>query len=154
MLCRCRTLGYRARGTVASGQALPIRKRIMNTILLVDDSEAIVRTLSAFLTKAGYRVIAAADGKAGLRAARKEDPDLILLDVAMPGLDGIQVLKKLNADKRTRYIPVIMLSGIDEDEVKEEASYHYAEQYITKPANLSLLKSRIERTISRHKADT
>ncbi len=125
----------------------------MNTILVVDDSEDILKTIKIFFSRAGYKVITASSGKAGLKAARKEDPDLILLDIAMPQLDGLEVLKKLNADKRTRYIPVIMLTGVDTADAKEEAAFEYADQYVTKPADLALLRSRIERILSLRRTD-
>lgn len=121
----------------------------MKRILVIDDDERVALTLKGFLEKyEDYRVITALDGKAGLRAARKEDPDLILLDINMPSMSGLEVLKRLNADTQSRFIPVIMLTGVDTEEAKDEAIYEYADQYIVKPCDMALLHSRIERILS------
>ena len=124
------------------------KRRKVKTILVVDDDERVVATLMTFFSKNGYRVGTAFNGKAGLKAARKVNPDLILLDIEMPQLNGLQVLKRLNADKRTRYTPTIMLTGVDTPEAKDEATYEYAERYVTKPVELNLLKTEVESVLS------
>ena len=122
----------------------------MRKILVIDDDERIGATIQICLeTHEGYKVITAPDGKAGIKAAGKEHPDLILLDIDMPKMNGLDVLKHLGAKPSTRYIPVIMLTGVDTPEAKDEANYEYAEQYIEKPCDMSLLHSKIEGILSR-----
>lgn len=81
-------------------------------ILIVDDRERTVRTMRRLLMQAGYQVITALDGLAGLKKARQELPDLIILDVMMPGLDGYEVCRRLQLDPETTHIPVILLTGV------------------------------------------
>ena len=122
----------------------------MRTILVIDDDERISTTLKICLEKhEGYKVITAPDGKAGLKAAVKAHPDLILLDIDMPKMNGLDVLKHLGAKPSTRCIPVLMLTGVDTPEARDEANYEYAEQYIEKPCDMALLHSKIESTLSR-----
>ena len=122
----------------------------MRKILIIDDDERIATTVQLCLeTHAGYQVLIAPDGKAGIRAAAKAHPDLILLDIDMPKMSGLNVLKHLGTKASTRYIPVIMLTGDSTPEARHEANYGYAEQYIEKPCDMSLLYSKIETILSR-----
>lgn len=84
------------------------------TILLIEDSKLLSITGTRALVKAGYEVIRAADGEAGLRRAQETIPDLILLDMLLPKVTGLEVLKGLKSDARTRDIPVIVLSGLSQ----------------------------------------
>ena len=102
-------------------------------ILLVDDEESLVMLLTERLKFNGYDVITAADGQEGLDKAKKEKPDLILLDVMMPKMNGYQVSRLLKFDQRFKHIPIIMLTArtqaIDMKTGKETG----ADAYITKP---------------------
>jgi len=102
-------------------------------ILLVDDEESLVMLLSERLKFNGYDVITASDGQEGLDKAKKEKPDLILLDVMMPKMNGYQVSRLLKFDQRFKHIPSIMLTArtqaIDMKTGKETG----ADAYITKP---------------------
>ena len=89
-------------------------------------------------------VVCAGSGKDGLKLARRIKPDIIILDVVMPGLDGFAVLEKLKKDDKTISIPVIMLSGLDSDEARIKANQLYDETYITKPVDVYKLKDKIE----------
>ncbi len=80
-------------------------------ILIVDDEESIREPLKEMLVRNGYEVIMAEDGKKGLDEARKKKPDLVLLDVNMPKMDGFKVLEELKKDKKTADIPVFMLTS-------------------------------------------
>src|SRR5206468_1010418 len=82
-------------------------------ILVVDDVEANVRLLEARLSAEYYEVLTARDGEAALRLAATERPDIILLDVMMPGLDGFAVCRKLKEDPETRHIPVVLVTALD-----------------------------------------
>jgi CheY-like chemotaxis protein len=122
----------------------------MKKILVIDDDENLCAAVKRGLESFGkYEVSVAGGGKAGLKAGRKLRPDLILLDIIMPDLDGLSVLKKLRQNEKTRFIPVVMLTGVQDQEAKEQASYEYAEQYVTKPFEINRLESVIARTLAR-----
>lgn len=102
------------------------------TVLLVDDDPVIIMVYQLGLERAGYRVVVASSGPAGLELAATARPDLILLDVRMPTLDGIEVLRRLAADSGTRGIPVVMLSNYSEPELVNRALALGAKQYLVK----------------------
>ena len=105
---------------------------IAATVLLVDDDPVIATMYGLGLQRAGYNVILAHDGQAGLELASSAKPDLILLDVRMPVLDGIEVLKRLAADGVTRSVPVLMLSNTKEAGIVARAMSLGAKQYLVK----------------------
>lgn len=124
---------------------MSMRKRI----LIVDDDQRVVMTIMQFFVNSTeYECVSAPDGKAGLKAARKEHPSLILLDIEMPKMNGLEVLKQLKGDPDTQRIPIIMLTGVNTDEAKTEANYEYAEDYIVKPFEWPVLKRKIERVLA------
>jgi len=89
-------------------------------ILLIDDNRALVRAMQAWLQKASYQVTTAYDGQTGLLMARRHRPDLIVLDVKMPGLDGWQTLKALQEYPTTAHIPVMLLTACgDSDSIRK-----------------------------------
>jgi len=91
-------------------------------ILIIDDEEDFSFFLSRNLERLHiYEIITANNGKVGLKKAKQYNPDLIFLDIMMPGIDGLEVLKILKADKKTASIPVIMLTGRAEEEFKAKA---------------------------------
>ena len=83
----------------------------MSKLLVIEDSKVFLRALMLCLQDAGYSVVCASTGEEGIAAARRECPDLILLDMVLPRLDGMMVLRILNSDPITREIPVLVLSG-------------------------------------------
>ncbi|MDO8424319.1 MAG: response regulator [bacterium] len=83
------------------------------TILFVEDESALQKTVGEVLSQEGYRVIAALDGEIGLRLAKEKKPDLVLLDLIMPKLNGFEVLKRLKEDAVTKGIPVIVLTNLE-----------------------------------------
>ena len=95
-----------------------------------------------------YTVITASRGKKGIRAALKERPDLILLDVMIPGMDGFEVLKRLKRNEKTYHIPVIMLTAKNEDEFKITASGLSAEDTIVNPVEAKVLRTKIRRVLA------
>lgn len=116
----------------------------MKKILVIDDYPDNVFLIQDRLEKAGYEVVTAYDGTAGLNKAYDENPDLILLDVMMPDISGFEVCKRLAADQRTKLIPIILLTAlIDSDNVKEGLDAG-AFDYIKKPFNKAELLSRIK----------
>ena len=93
-------------------------------ILVVDDNTSLVRLAAVLLEKSGYKVLSAFDGQAGLRIAREELPDLIILDIVMPKMDGYEVARLLQDDPRTSSIPLLMLTvkgQVDDPELGEQA---------------------------------
>ncbi|GAA4600465.1 CheY-like chemotaxis protein [Actinoplanes octamycinicus] len=113
------------------------------TILVVDDDENI-RDLAAFkLEMAGYRTVTAADGCTALTLVTEVRPDLVVLDIAMPGLDGLSVCYRMHADPATADIPVIMLSGMATPTDIELAFVSGAEEYLAKPLNAADLVRRV-----------
>ena len=105
----------------------------MAKVLIVDDADGLREVLTAALFDAGYDVIGAGDGRTALKSAASDHPDVILLDITMPGMDGFEVLMKLRQDPTTEEIPVIMLTGMDAVR-GERASFRLGvEHYITKP---------------------
>ena len=117
-------------------------------VLLIDDEMDYCALLKMHLSFIGnFEVVCAGSGNDGLKLARRIKPDIILLDVIMPGLDGFAVLEKLKKDDKTISIPVIMLSGLDEDNARIKAAQLYDELYITKPIDIYQLKAKIEETL-------
>lgn len=119
-------------------------------ILVVDDEAPIVEILKFNLTKSGYRVLAAYDGEEGYRLAISEKPDLILLDVMLPKMDGFEVCKKIREKHST---PIIMLTARDEEVDKVLGLELGADDYITKPFSVRELLARVKANIRRTAAD-
>jgi DNA-binding response OmpR family regulator len=121
-------------------------------ILMIDDEEELCSLVKKGLESVGdYEVHTALNGKDGIHLAEKTRPDLILLDLMMPGMDGFQVLDKLKKDRRTMSIPVAVLSVRDDDAAKLKSLELYDELYITKPIGIIELKAKIEEIFKRRK---
>lgn len=119
-------------------------------ILVVDDEAPIVEILKFNLTKSGYKVLAAYDGEEGLNLAISEKPDLILLDVMLPKMDGFEVCKKIREKQST---PIIMLTARDEEVDKVLGLELGADDYITKPFSVRELLARVKANIRRTVSD-
>lgn len=124
----------------------------MAKVLVVDDIADNVKLLSYELGDSGHEPIGAADGIEALELAASEHPDAILLDIMMPGIDGIEVCRRLKADPSTRAIPVLMVTAIDTDEEIIRGLDAGAEDYITKPFHFPVVLARL-RAALRAKAD-
>ena len=119
-------------------------------VLLIDDEETLCEVIRRGLERTGlFEVGFATDGKTGLLMARKGNPDVILLDVRMPKMSGIEVLRTLKRDYPLSTIPVIMLSGLLDESTKKECNYQYSEEFIEKPVDLRQLQMRIEAVLRR-----
>lgn len=114
------------------------------TILTVDDTPANIRLLTHYLEKQGYNVITAEDGFEGFKAAIQHHPDLILLDVMMPGTDGYEVCELLKAEEETKDIPVMFLTAKTDVEDKVKGFELGAVDYVTKPFNLVEISTRVQ----------
>lgn len=117
-------------------------------ILVIDDTPANLKLLTQMLSHHGYEVRVAPNGSMGLNAALTEPPDLILLDVKMPQINGYQVCEHLKADLRTRDIPVIFLSALDRTTDKVKAFQTGGVDYITKPFELVEVLARVENQLT------
>ncbi len=117
------------------------------TILIVDDEKDFCTVLSDSLSRDRYRVITAFNGKMALQLVKKEKPDLILLDIKMPGMDGIEVLRKIK--KMKKEIVVIMFTAYGTLETARKAMKLGAYDYVTKPVDLFLLKSLVKEVLGK-----
>lgn len=122
-------------------------------ILIVDDSLMNISTLKRILSKVGYNVMTATSGEEALRMVGDMPPSLILLDIMMPGMNGMEVLEKLKARKDTHTIPVLFLTGKTDDETKIKAFEMGAVDYITKPFNPREVKARVKVHLKSHHAE-
>ncbi|RMD70810.1 MAG: response regulator [Gammaproteobacteria bacterium] len=105
----------------------------MATVLIVDDSPTDIHVLKTMLEKNGYRTLAASNGEEGIQVARQAHPDIILMDIVMPGMSGFQAIRQLSQDPETQSIPVIVVSTKDMETDKIWAMRQGAKDYITKP---------------------
>ncbi|MBI3971958.1 MAG: response regulator transcription factor [Chloroflexi bacterium] len=117
-----------------------------NTILVADDEDSIVQLTKLYLSKEGYRVITARDGQEALESARRLKPDLIVLDLMMPRVDGWEVCRRLRKDSN---VPVIMLTARDDDVDKIVGLELGADDYVTKPFNPRELVARVKAVLRR-----
>lgn len=117
----------------------------MAKILVVDDEQDIVETMVFMLKQKGYECIWAYDGEEGLRLAKEESPDLIMLDVMMPKINGYKICRLLKFDSRYKNIPIIMVTARGQEQdiaIGEETG---ADEYITKPFEFSNVFEKIEK---------
>jgi two-component system alkaline phosphatase synthesis response regulator PhoP len=118
-------------------------------ILVVDDEPVLVETLVYNLEQAGYQIITAADGASALEAARAETPDLIILDLMLPGIDGLEVCRQLRSETRSATTSILMLSAKDEEIDKVVGLEVGADDYVTKPFGRRELLSRVRALLRR-----
>ena len=119
-------------------------------ILVIDDIDANVRLLEAKLSADYYEVLTATDGVTGLAIAASEQPDIILLDVMMPGMDGFEVCKRLKEDSVTRHIPVVLVTALDGRADRIQGLEAGADEFLTKPIDDFMLFARV-RSLTRLK---
>jgi DNA-binding response OmpR family regulator len=122
---------------------------LRKNILIVEDEKDIIEVLRYYLEKEGYRIHIAQDGFAALEVASRVVPDLILLDLMLPKLDGLEVCKKIKADERLRSIPVLMLTAKAEEADKVKGLDIGADDYITKPFSAKELVARVKAHLRR-----
>ncbi len=121
-------------------------------ILVVEDEEDILELLRYNLAKEGFRVTGVVSGEEALRAARSTPPDLILLDLMLPGMDGLTVCRELKQDARTRQLPIIMLTAKGEEPDIVAGLELGADDYVTKPFSPRVLLARL-RAVLRRRAE-
>lgn len=113
-------------------------------ILIVDDEPDLVETVRFPLEVEGYEVLVAGNGEEGLNLARKEKPDLILLDLMLPKLDGYKVCRLLKFDERYKHIPILMLTAKTQEKDRMLGKETGADEYITKPFDLDQLLEKVK----------
>jgi len=119
------------------------------TILVVDDEEDILELVRYNLSREGYQVIGETTGEGALKRCRSEMPDLVVLDLMLPGIDGLEVAKNLKGDERTRQIPIVMLTAKEEEADVVTGLELGADDYITKPFSPRILTARVKAVIRR-----
>jgi DNA-binding response OmpR family regulator len=125
------------------------RENAVARILAVDDSPTILEMIKAILVAGGYEVITAADGQEALNMARSEKPELILLDVMLPKLDGYRVCRLLKFDQNYKHIPIIMLTAKTEEQSMATGLRTGADQYLTKPIEPEVLLSSVAQELGK-----
>ena len=120
-------------------------------ILVVEDNTSHLKLILEILTNAGYRVRPASDGELALRSVAAKLPDLILLDVNLPDMNGVEVCRRLKADPETKDLPVIFISAEGETELKVKALRAGGTDYVTKPIEPTEILARINTHINMHR---
>jgi len=123
---------------------IEVTKYIGATILIADDDKINLDVLETMLTQFGYDVRVALDGETVLRIVSADPPDLILLDINMPNLDGFQTCERLKQDPRTRDIPVIFVTAMTDERDRLKGFEHKAVDYVTKPVQIAELRARVD----------
>jgi len=118
-------------------------------ILVVDDEEDILELVRYNLSREGYKILCASSGEEGLKTAKAENPDLIVLDLMLPGVDGLDVTRRLKGDDSTRKIPIVMLTAKGEESDIVTGLELGAEDYITKPFSPRVLVARVKTVLRR-----
>ena len=116
-------------------------------ILVVDDVEANRTLLASFLRRDGYQVDFAVDGRSALNVICRDHPDLVLMDVMMPGIDGFEACRALKRDPRTRLVPVVLVTALQETEDRIRGIDAGADDFLSKPFNAHELRARVRSLI-------
>jgi len=126
-----------------------LRDSVHYTILIIDDDETTHDVLGEYLTLSGYRVLNAYNGLEGLALLREQSPDLALLDVQMPEMDGFQMLEQVRRDRQLADLPILLLTGFDRYNLKVKGLEMGADDYITKPFNRAEILARVKVALRR-----
>lgn len=121
----------------------------MSKILIVDDSPTEIHVLSTILESNGYQIVTADSGESGVEVAKAELPDLILMDVVMPGLNGFQATRQLKKEPSTSHIPVVIVTTKDQETDKIWGMRQGAKDYLTKPVDEGNLINTIQAILGR-----
>lgn len=113
-------------------------------VLIVDDERDITETIKFVLEAAGYECLCAYDGEEGLNAAKELNPDLIILDVMMPKINGFKISRLLKFDTRYKDIPILMLTARSQEKDRELGEETGADEYITKPFDIDFVLERVK----------
>ena len=125
---------------------------MIKKILVIEDDPGTLRLIEYTLQHAGYQVLLAKNGLEGLRKAQKGGPDLIILDVMLPGIDGFEICHRLRAEAQTARVPILMLSGKAQEIDKATGLHVGADDYLTKPVYPSEVVSQVETLLAQNTA--
>ncbi len=125
---------------------------MMQRILLVEDNEANREMLARRLERSGFAVLAAGDGRQGIEAAHSEKPDLILMDMSLPEIDGWEATRRIKADPQTAAVPIIALTAHAMAGDREQALAAGCDDYDTKPVEFKRLLEKIRRLLAGHRS--
>src|SRR5579871_6686451 len=137
-------MSFSAVGEVAMAAVPTAPSPARTRILLIEDERGLTEALSWAFQREGYEVLVAHDGQEGLRRARTVLPDLIILDLMLPGLNGLEICRELRAGERTREIPIIILSAKAEETDQVVGFSLGADDYVTKPFSPKVLLQRVK----------
>ena len=110
------------------------------TVLVIEDAAATRRLVELSLTLEGFEVLQRADGISGLEAALQFRPNVVVLDVALPGIDGWEVLRRMRADLQAQTIPVVMITAHDTPQTRKQAEFDQADAFVGKPFDINYLR--------------
>ncbi|RBI69307.1 two-component system response regulator [Vreelandella sulfidaeris] len=116
----------------------------MAKVLVVDDEPNIVLSLEFLMEQAGFEVVTAEDGEQALARVKDDQPDLLLLDISLPGISGFDVLERLRSEEATAQLPIIMLTAHGRDVEREKGMALGADDYITKPFSTQSLVEKVK----------
>ncbi|AWN22266.1 response regulator [Deinococcus irradiatisoli] len=119
-----------------------------HTILVADDEPAIRTMLEVILSADGHEIVAVADGKTALEYLQTHTPDVMLLDVQMPFMDGFEICSRVKRIKRLRHTPVLLLTALDDDQTRDHAKLVGADDIVAKPLSGKNLRGRITHLIN------
>ena len=119
----------------------------MAKVLIVDDSPTQLQGLRLIVEKLGHSVVTAEDGSQGVEVCKREMPDLVLMDVVMPNLNGFQATRQISKDAKTSHIPVILVTTKDQETDKVWGMRQGAKAYVTKPINDDELRDAIKKLL-------
>jgi DNA-binding response OmpR family regulator len=119
----------------------------MSKILIVDDDQDLLKLLRLNLSKEGYKVIIAADAYNGIQAARTEKPDLIILDIMLPAGGGLHTLKNIRLTTHGSQIPIIILTGMQDEKLRNQIEQAGVEAYLQKPFDFTVLNETIKKLL-------
>lgn len=132
----------------AAASASTVR-RLKKTVLVVDDEKDLLELVSYQLQRNGYDVLTAANGNDAMQIAKREMPDLMILDLMLPGMDGTEIARRLKADPKTAVIPIVMLTAKSEETDVVVGLTLGADDYVTKPFSMKILLARVNTILRR-----
>ena len=121
-------------------------------VLVIEDDPATVLLISYILKEQGYKVLTALNGIEGFRKAVEQEPDLVILDIMMPEVDGFKICRALRREDRTSHLPILMFSAKARQIDKDAGLSAGADDYLTKPADPSEIVSRVDRVLAQSRA--
>jgi CheY-like chemotaxis protein len=143
-----RTLAPRSEDDVATEEKSTGPADRRRTILMIEDTEVVAKVTKDYLQAAGYRILQASDGVAGITMARESRPDLILMDVQLPGLDGVEAARRIHEDPVMRKVPIVALTALAMPGDRERCLEAGMAEYVSKPVGLRQLGEIVKRNLA------